>query len=107
MSDDIAELLDAGDVCGAAVRADELLDETVRAVNAGDVPPALQEPLTARANELVNAVNCPPPVETEAETTETETIETETQPAEEEPEDEDEGEANGKKKDKDKKDADE
>jgi hypothetical protein len=57
-SDAIAEALDAGDVCTAAVRADELQDETLRAINAGQVPPAFQEDLTARVNELVNTVNC-------------------------------------------------
>ena len=94
MSDDIAESLDAGDVCSAAVRADELLDETLRSINAGQVPAELQEPLTARANELVNDVNCPPPVETETTETDTEG-------------DEDEGEGRGKKKGKKDKDGDE
>jgi predicted secreted protein len=95
MSDDIAESLDAGDVCSAAVRADELLAETLRSINEGQVPAQLQEPLTARANELVNEVNCPPPVQTETETTETETQA-----------DEDQGEGRGKKKGKKDKDGD-
>jgi len=64
-SDEIATALDAGDVCTAAVRADELQEETVSAINAGEVPPAFQESLSARVNELVNEVNCPPPVEEE------------------------------------------
>lgn len=59
-------------------------DETIAAINAGEVPTAFQEDLTARVNELVNNVNCPPPPEEEVE------------------EDEDEG--RGKKKGKDKKD---
>lgn len=63
-SDEIANALDAGDVCTAAVRADELQAETLNAINAGQVPPAFQEDLSARVNELVNEVNCPPPVVT-------------------------------------------
>jgi len=67
-------------VCTAAVRADELKDETLRAINARKVPPAFQEDLTARVNELVNTVNC-----------------------ERADEDDDEGEGNGKGKKKGKK----
>jgi len=59
-SDAIADALDAGDVCTAAVRADELLEATIEAINEGRVPQAFQEDLSARANELVNTVNCPP-----------------------------------------------
>ena len=33
----------------------------IEAINAGRIPPAFQEGLQARANELVNTVNCPPP----------------------------------------------
>jgi hypothetical protein len=32
----------------------------IDAINAGRIPPAFQEDLQARANELVNTVNCPP-----------------------------------------------
>jgi hypothetical protein len=53
--------LDGGDVCGAAGLADELNDQVIEAINAGRIPPAFQEDLQARANELVNTVNCPPP----------------------------------------------
>jgi hypothetical protein len=66
-SDAVADALDAGDVCTAAVRADELLDATVSAINSRQVPPELQEDLQARANELVNTVNCPPPPTTTEE----------------------------------------
>ncbi len=31
----------------------------IEAINAGRVPPAFQEDLQSRANELVNTVNCP------------------------------------------------
>jgi hypothetical protein len=66
-SDAIADALDAGDVCTAAGRADELLDATIAAINNGQVPQAFQEDLQARANELVNTVNCPPPPTTTEE----------------------------------------
>jgi hypothetical protein len=66
-SDAIADALDAGDVCTAAGRADELLDATTTAINNGQVPREFQEDLQARANELVNTVNCPPPPTTTEE----------------------------------------
>lgn len=59
-SDAIADALDNGDVCGAAGLADQLNDQVIEAINAGGVPPAFQEDLQSRANELVNTVNCPP-----------------------------------------------
>jgi len=31
----------------------------IEAINTGRIPPAFQEDLQARANELVNTVNCP------------------------------------------------
>lgn len=58
-SDAIADALDAGDVCGAAGLADQLNDEVIEAINAGRIPSAYMEDLQARANELVNTVNCP------------------------------------------------
>jgi hypothetical protein len=60
-SNSIADLIDAGDVCGAAGRADDLLAQVTEAINAGAVPARFQEQLTSKANELVNEVNCPPP----------------------------------------------
>jgi hypothetical protein len=66
-SDAIADALDAGDVCTAAVRADELNGATIAAINNGQVPDEFQEDLQARANELVNTVNCPPPPTTTEE----------------------------------------
>jgi hypothetical protein len=62
-SDAIAEALDNGDVCGAAGLADRLNDQVIEAINAGRVPPTFQEDLQARANELVNTVNCPQPTD--------------------------------------------
>jgi hypothetical protein len=62
-SDAIAETLAAGNVCDAAQQADVLLDDVVAAIQAGQVPAAFQESLTATANELVNQINCPEPDE--------------------------------------------
>ena len=66
-SESIADLLDQGDVCGAAQRADELRAQVTEAINARAVPERFQEELSAKANELVNEVNCPPPPEEEAD----------------------------------------
>jgi hypothetical protein len=60
-SDRVAELLAAGDQCGAAHAADELQGATLEAINRGDVPAPFQEELTASAGALVDEVNCPPP----------------------------------------------
>lgn len=61
-SDTIALKLAAGDQCGAAHEADALAADAIAAVNAGEIPGVYQEELVARTQELVNAVNCPPPV---------------------------------------------
>ncbi len=61
-SDTIALKLAAGDECGAAHEADALSADAIAAVNAGEIPAVYQEELVARTQELVNAVNCPPPV---------------------------------------------
>jgi hypothetical protein len=58
-SDAIADAYAAGDVCGAARQADELLDAVNAAIQEGRVPAELQEPLTATTTELVNEINCP------------------------------------------------
>jgi hypothetical protein len=60
-SDRVADPLAAGDVCGAAVAADELQAAAVDAVNRGRVPSPFQEELTGAVNALVDEVNCPPP----------------------------------------------
>lgn len=62
-SDAIAETLASGNVCSAAEQADVLLDDVIAAIQAGQVPAAFQESLTATANELVNQINCPQPDE--------------------------------------------
>jgi hypothetical protein len=66
-SDSIADALDAGDVCTAAGRADDLNAQVVEAINAKKIPPAYQEDVLSRAQELVNSVNCPPPPQEEDE----------------------------------------
>ena len=60
-SDRVADLLAAGDQCGAAHAADALQGATLEAINRGDVPGAFQEELTAAAGALVDEVNCPQP----------------------------------------------
>jgi hypothetical protein len=65
-ADGVADLLAAGDTCAAAAEADDLLDETIRAVRAGDIPPELQEELVTGANELVHRIECTP-AQTESE----------------------------------------
>jgi hypothetical protein len=68
-SEEIASLIDAGDVCTAAHRADELLAAAEAEVENGTVPSPLAAELTSKAEALRNEVNCPapppPPVETE------------------------------------------
>ena len=86
-SDSIADSIDQGDVCHAAGLADDLKAQVDEAVAAGKVPRAFQDDLRARATELVNTVNCPPPVQTTTE----------------QDEDDDNGKGKGKKKGKDKK----
>ena len=60
-SDEIADKLDAGDTCAAARQADALKDEAQAAIQAGQVPAALQAELMTNIEELVNTVNCPAP----------------------------------------------
>ncbi|MGH3016660.1 MAG: hypothetical protein ACRDNN_17070, partial [Gaiellaceae bacterium] len=67
-SDEIARLIDDGDVCGAAHRADELRARAQEEIDDGSVPEALASQLVANADALVNEVNCeepPPPPETD------------------------------------------
>jgi hypothetical protein len=60
-SDAVAENVEAGDVCGAAVEADALVDQARAAVDAGDVPARYEDELIETAVELQNAINCPRP----------------------------------------------
>jgi hypothetical protein len=57
-SDEIADALDSGDVCGAAGLADQLKDAVDAAVSGGQVPPAFQDELEQTATDLQNEVNC-------------------------------------------------
>jgi hypothetical protein len=57
-SDQIADALDGGDVCGAAHLADELKDAVNAAVAGGRIPPAFQDELERTASDLQNQVNC-------------------------------------------------
>ena len=66
-SEEIASLIDAGDVCGAAHRADELLAAAEVEVEEGTVPPELASELTSQAEALRNEVNCPAPPPVEAD----------------------------------------
>lgn len=61
-SDQIARLLDEGDVCGAAREADLLRAQAQTEVDDGSVPGALATELVAKAEELRNElkVNCEP-----------------------------------------------
>jgi hypothetical protein len=62
-SEQIADRLDAGDVCGAAHSADELDG----AVAEAEVPAEIRAELEAATEQLVNSVNCPPPPEPKKE----------------------------------------
>ena len=57
-SDQIADALDSGDVCGAARLADRLKNAVEAAVSGGRVPPAFQDELEQTATDLQNEVNC-------------------------------------------------
>jgi hypothetical protein len=57
-SDQIADALDSGDVCGAARLADRLKNAAEAAVSGGRVPPAFQDELEQTTTELQNEVNC-------------------------------------------------
>jgi hypothetical protein len=94
-SDEVARLIDEGDVCGAAHRADELFADAQARIDAGSVPPELADQLLTNAEALRNEVNCelsPPPPPPPPPTTD------------EDEGDDDEGNGRGKKKGKDDKD---
>jgi hypothetical protein len=71
MSEDVARLVDEGNTCDAAHRADELYNEANAEVESGTVPPELAPHLLENAEALRNEVNCetppPPPDEEEEE----------------------------------------
>jgi hypothetical protein len=57
-ADTIAATYESGDVCGAAQQADELVNDVAAAIDSGDVPAALQDPLLETAQKLQNDINC-------------------------------------------------
>lgn len=83
-SDDVAELLEAGDGCAASDRAAELRERTLAAVENGDVPAALEQPLLTAVERLAAQIVCEPAT------------------TEEEDEEDDRGKGKGKAKGKDK-----
>lgn len=56
----MGDLLAAGDACAAAAEADDLVHRTMEAVQAGQVPPPLQEDLLAASQELLHGIECVP-----------------------------------------------
>jgi hypothetical protein len=64
-ADSVAAALERGDGCTARSEAAKLQQQAIGAVNTGDVPPALQEELTAAVNRVAARIECvpPPPVQ--------------------------------------------
>ena len=87
LSDDVAELLEAGDACAAAGRAAELRERTLAAGESGDVPTALEQPLVTAVEALESQIVCEPATT-----------------GEEDEDEDDGGQGKGKAKGKDKKD---
>jgi hypothetical protein len=57
LSEEIADDLDAGETCSAAIAADDLQDAVQEAQMSAALRPGVEEVAT----DLVNTVNCPPP----------------------------------------------
>ena len=81
-SDDVADLIEAGDGCAASERAAELRERTLAAVKSGEVPAELEDPLVTAVEALATEIVC--------------------EPATTEDDDEDRGKGKGKAKGKDK-----
>lgn len=60
VSDEVAELLEAGDSCAASQRAADLRERTLAAVERGDVPPQLEQPLVTAVEDLARRIVCEP-----------------------------------------------
>jgi hypothetical protein len=60
-SDEVATLVDTGNTCDAAHKADELLDEVETARD--EIPAKLRSELEDGAEKLVDTLSCPPPPE--------------------------------------------
>jgi hypothetical protein len=59
-SDDVAELLEAGDGCAASGRAADLRERALAAVENGDVPAELEQPLLTAVDRLAAQIVCEP-----------------------------------------------
>ena len=59
-SDQVAATLDAGDACGALAKARQLQTDTIRLINAGQVPGPFQEQLGSAVTDLVGRIRCVP-----------------------------------------------
>ena len=66
-SDKVAELLAAGDACGALEEARRLQQDAVEAINEGRVPGAFQEHLGTVVNDLAGRIQCIAPPEEDDE----------------------------------------
>jgi hypothetical protein len=59
-SGEVARKLETGDACGALAAARRLQQQTIAAINAGNVPGALQEPLQSTVTDLAARIDCRP-----------------------------------------------
>jgi hypothetical protein len=59
-SEEVARTLTAGDSCRAASIAQQLQQETIAAINGGQVPAAFQEQLGSTVGDLVSRIRCVP-----------------------------------------------
>jgi hypothetical protein len=84
-SDEVADLIEAGDGCAASERAAELRERTLAAVEGGDVPAELEDHLVTAVEALATGIVCEPAATED-----------------EEDDDEDSGKGKGKAKGKDK-----
>ncbi len=85
-SDEVAELIEAGDGCAASERAAELRERTLAAVESGEVPTELEDPLVRAVEALATGIVCEPAATEE----------------DDDEDDEDRGKGKGKAKGKDK-----
>jgi outer membrane murein-binding lipoprotein Lpp len=59
-SEEVAQALTAGDPCRALSLAQHLQQETVAAINDGQIPGAFQEELSSTVGDLVSRIRCVP-----------------------------------------------
>ena len=60
-AEQVAAALDAGDSCRGATLAQRLQRDTIAAINAHRIPPALQEQVSGSVNDLAARIVCVPP----------------------------------------------